>query len=571
MPTSNGPDRCRGNLNCRQFHDGPLPADMTRLYQCCCCDPCRYLRPNAVNNIDKPLPVNYCCHCVPRGILLIFVPDDPENPCCREYMDVMLYFRDVFNASYTGSLFGVTVTATLGRNESDQCVWTIRAERYGAADIVETYVVDHDLITCLEVPTALELSVTGPLNCSGVLILRDIEKAKLPFQEVYPNGPPSPKFIDLSYSPCGNCEQVCSMLCVSGSRHGGQPENVDFEWFDNGDIRGWMHDPGGDAYVETIFLQEDDYGNCQLVFDLEDGEPGEENFEPITLGENCSCAMEEVACAVIDGDTTCFTIRCGICSCWKFHCGTCRCIPKELCVTVVQGMSATRHALSWDGIDSWGDGDLQIHLRDDGEGGCAITVSLYGYDTSDMESPVQCTSESITNMFDPSSEVISFSFQDSVQELLIFGSSLLDNCLRGRCYEATPCNEECGGHPESLTITIRQWTEEGDTSGSPVDCSVSVTVGFWEMADYADNEGVIKYSCGYAGWLQLGGQVIKVELRHSQVFLTMISGSSVTELTSEECNPYLATSDVLLGVHLLEELEMGCLDQSYRAQITVTE
>lgn len=575
MPTSNGPDRCRGNLNCRQFHDGPLPADMTRLYQCCCCDPCRYLRPNNISNIDKPLPVNYCCRCVPRGLLLAFVPDDPDGACCHEHMVVMLYTRgdaqNPFLAMYTESMFGVTVTATLGRNDSDECVWTILIERYGEADVTETYVVDHSEITCLEVPTALEVSVTGPSDCSGVLILRDMEKAKLPFQEVYPNGPPSPKFIDLSYSPCGTCEQVCSMLCVSGSRHGGQSENVDFVWFDNGDLRGWMYDPGGDAYIETIFLQEDEYGNCQLVFDLEDGGPESENFEPITLGDNCSCKMEEVACATIDGDTACFTIRCGICSCWKFHCGTCRCVPRVLCVNLVQGLSVTRHALAWDGVDTWGDGDLQIHLRADDEGGCAITVSLYGYDTSEMESPIQCTHESITNIFDPSSEVITFSFEDSAQELLIFGSSLLGNCLRGKCTEATPCNDECGGHPDSLTITIRQWSEDGDTSGYPTDCSVSFTVGFFETADYSDSEGVIKYSCGYIGYLNVGDQIVTVELRHHQLFLTKIVASEVVELTSEECNPYLASSDVLLGVRLLDELQMGCLDQSYRSQVTVTE
>ena len=585
MPTSHGPDRCRGNLNCRQFHDDALPAEMTSLYQCCCCDPCRYLRPNTTLNTDKHVPVNYCCRCVPRGLLLVFIPDDEENLCCREYMYVMLYTRldadNQFLAMYTGSMFGVTVTATLGRNDSDECVWTILIERYGEADVTETYTVDHSEITCLESPTALEVSVVGPNNCPGTLILRDMEKAKLPFQATYPEGPPDPKFIDLSYNPCGTCEQVCSMLCVSGSRHGGQAESVDFAWFDNGDTRGWIYDPGGDAYLETIFLQEDEYGNCQLVFDLEDGAPENEHFEAITLGENCSCKMEEVACATIDGDTVCLTIRCGICSCWKFHCGTCRCVPRVLCVTLVQGLSASRHALTWDGVDTWGTGDLQIHLRDDGEGGCAITASLYGYDTSELSAPVQCSRESITNMFDPSAEVITFSLEDSVQELIIFGSSLLGNCARGTCNEATPCNDECGGHPDSLTITIRQWAEDGDTSGYPVDCSVSVTVHFWETADYADNDGVIKYSCGYVGWLHLDSPccVVKVELRAGQIFLTtpldLQTGCGITtavvELTSEECNPYMASSDELLGVNLINEQCIGCLDQSYRSQVTVTE
>jgi hypothetical protein len=414
-----------------------------------------------------------------------------------------------------------------------------------------------------------------------------VPRAKLAFvqraEPVYPNN-----FIEL-YAPCGECGQVCSTLCADGQRHAGaDTERVDFEWFeDEGGERGWQYQPPGEDFAERIFLVEDDYGNCTLEPDLE--ETGAEIFTPITidLDQGCSCQLVETFTGEIHNESLGFTVRCGQCTCWEFYCGTCRCVPRILCVVLIEEGGATRYILEWDPDEHrWGtdDGDVRINLQRGEEGGCVIVPDITGYYGLDMEAVMPCAKESITNVFDPASDIVSFAMEDPEIPLMLIGSSLLQDCAKGPCDEATPCNDECGGHPDQLTVTIHEWSEPGDTSGYPVDCSAEVTVHFWQTADYYEAGRGVKYSCGYIGWLRLDDPccLIKVELRAGSVIfytpedLDTEECSAQTqveaELTTEECDPYFADSGELVGEILLSEICMGCADvTAYRSQVTVVE
>ncbi len=287
---SQGPDPCRGNLRCQDFHD-PLGrradaggasvtgtgtgtiSELGGCYNCCCCDPCRFVRPELIT--DEEDERLYCCRCVPRGFYLRFVPDDPNDECCRQVGLPIFNQPDdagAFRTRYEGTLFGVTVLVEVGRvigagtGSELTCGWRITSTLAGSGSGTsgeQTFVIDHDTTTCLYVPIGVDLgTVEGPDGCPGKLILDDIDKARLPFLERDVTADwTDPSFIDISGDPCGDCVQVCSRVCVAGIRHtGGSREHVEFAWFDETPTgtstvadRGWRF-TNSDGDVETLFL-----------------------------------------------------------------------------------------------------------------------------------------------------------------------------------------------------------------------------------------------------------------------------------------------------------------------------
>lgn len=598
--TSQGPDPCRGNLRCAGFHDpaGTLPLGLGSQYQCCCCDPCRFLRPNSSLNTDKPVPTNFCCRCVPRGFSLVFLPDDPENVCCVEFVQPMFFyhpdFEEYYLARYEGSLFGVTVLVELGRDPYGSCVWEVAATKAGKSIYRESFLVDDEEITCLAVPLEVEIATEGPHECDGVLVLEDFAKAKVPYQAI--REPYEPHFIDL-YPPCGECFQVCSRICVRGRRHagdGGEKQFAEFTWFENDDGHGWAYRAPGEDYDERIWLVTDDYGGCWLWPDLEDTGDAE-IFDPVMIDpDGCSCELVESLVANVGGDDPPrITIRCGRCSCWEFYCGNCRCLPKELCVLLIEGLEATRAVLSWDGADyRWGsDGDFLrlVTSADQETAACVITPDIYPpFPTPGRH---QCTPELLTKQYDPDADVLSFVLEDPIGERFLVVSSLMQDCAQSVCEEATPCNLDCGGHPSAVTVHVHQWAEWGDTSAIyPQEANVEAVCHYFQTADYYDETThTIKYSCGYLGWLRLPVStpeweccLIKVEVRNGMVrFYTPTEiteeddcqalALAEVELTTETCDPYFGQSDEYVGGILLDWRCLGCTDQTYRYQVTVTE
>ncbi len=362
MIESHGPDRCRGNLRCRDFHDssGLLPDEISGLYNCCCCDPCRYIRPNVASSTDKPVPDHYCCRCVPRGIMLVFTPVDAQDDCCVEVALPMLHTLDDTNylSVYAGSLFGVDVRIELGRDVYDgTCVWRILATTSESQVLTdEQVIVDHEDVTCLSPPFGFSVLIDGPQGCTegGLLSLGEYAKARLPFRR-RPEEPYHENFQEL-YPPCGECTQVCSDLCVRGTRHDNGPlEQVRFRWFEDAGQRGWRYQAPGNDWFEKLYLKENEYGECVITPDLE--ESGPELFDelPIDLERGCSCEIYEIF-SVPFVEELAFTIRCGVCTCWDWWCGSCRCLPRELCVLIITGVTAQRVVIVWDEENErWGD------------------------------------------------------------------------------------------------------------------------------------------------------------------------------------------------------------------------
>jgi len=596
---SNGPDPHRGNVKCAGFHyaDGTLPDDFGSLYQCCCCDPCRFVRPNTSLNTDKPVALNYCCRCVPRGFVLVFEPDDEQNECCNKFVQPMFYEKlvDSHLAYYRGTLFGVTAVVELGIDEYGYCVWSVTVSGQDIS-FTDSYTVDHDEVTCLSVPVEWEVEIEGPYECTGRLVLSDFAKAKIPYIErIQPYFAPWGNFIEL-YPPCGECLQICSKICVNGVRHlNADSERVEFHWFGGLDEpHGWSYLPPGSDFTERLYLVEGEYGECLIWPALE--EDGEEIFQPaaIDTDRGCSCKLYEILDSDIESENPpVFTVRCGDCSCWDFFCGNCRCLPKEVCVMLIHGTDVERAVLTWNWDDrQWGGPSdfVRLVLDQDDNGLCRITPDIYP--AFDGEHSFSCTPELITKDFDPSADILSFVLEDYERQSWLIVSSLMQDCARAPCTEATPCNVDCGGHPASVTITVHQWRQAGESSNPyPESAIVECTAHYWQTADYyVEGEGV-KYSCGYLGWIVLPYPVnpqgtecciIKVELRNGEVRFSTPLGlpgdtgcaeqlDTMVELTTEECDPYFGQSDVIIGHALFDYRCLGLLDDTTRYQVTITE
>jgi hypothetical protein len=490
------------------------------------------------------------------------------------------------SAVYSGSMFGISVVVDLGLDEYDNCVWHVVATQNDSVIFDQSYEVDHDQVTCLSVPTAMEIAgVEGPTNCFGTLFLDDHRKARLPYLKHEDAEVPEGKFRELGESyegACGECEQVCSRICLHGKRHAhGQVEHAEFKWFDNEMGRGWTYLPPGTSFNERIYLTEDEYGNCILAPALEAS--GNEIFSPIVIDieQGCSCGLDELFATEVDSEIIVSTVRCGNCSCWHFFCGNCRCIPEEICVVVVDEVDATYHLLVWD-VDErrWGaDGDRVRLVLSSAPGKCVVSV-----DMPELYSPFEGTAtfscgppaEVETGEFDPGSEFFSFELNDVSIPLTVFGSSLIPDCVRGKCDEATPCNEECGGHPDQIFVHIHEWSEPGDTSGYPVDCTYDVTLYFWQTADLWEGADLgIKYSCGYVGYLTVGDCLVKFEFRNALLEMLVVGGechqfgqSGEVIMATEECDPYFADSGELIATTLLDCPDS---DGAYRLQVTIIE
>jgi hypothetical protein len=492
-----------------------------------------------------------------------------------------------FFAIYSGSLFGIEVVVDLGLDEYDNCVWHVVATQDDSVIFDQSYEVDHDDVTCLSVPTAMEIAgVEGMTDCVGTLLLDDHRKARLPYLKPEASEVPEGKFRDLDESyegACGECGQVCSRICLHGKRHAnGEVEHAEFSWFDDETGRGWAFVALGSNFTERIYLMEDEYGNCMLVPALEEGS-GNEIFQPIVIDmeQGCSCGLEELFATEVDNEIIASTVRCGNCSCWHFFCGNCRCVPEEICVVVIDEVDATYHLLLWDPDERrWGtDADrIRLVLGSD-QGQCTVSV-----DMAELYSPIEGVAtfscgppaEVETGEFTPDSDFFTFELGEPSIPLTIFGSSLIPDCVRGKCDEATPCNAECGGHPDQLFIHIHEWSEPGDTSGYPVDCSYDVVVYFWQTADLWEGAGLgIKYSCGYVGYLTLGDCLIRFEFRNALLRFIAVgsecaafANEGVVEMATEECDPYFADSGEIIGSVFLDCPDS---DGAYRHRVTITE
>ena len=608
MPTySQGSDRCRPTLGCLDFHDDADTELFGRCQHLCCCNTCLHIRPDS--------QWAHCCRCVPRLIFLRFTPSYPGEECCVSASVPMPYTGthvdqgDDYPVSfYSGSLFGASVTVELGRfpdvaySDTDNCYWHIVATKSGELDVDEYVEIDDDTVSCLTPPDIEIGEIEGPDGCIGTLSLAPYEVDHLPFVmreienfsvegDAYPS-----EFIDL-YPGCGDCTQVCSVLCVYGHKTlGGVVEFAEFHWFDDDpggpstDLsRGWEYTDSTTDVLYTIWLYEDEYGDCTLRFDWEGS--GILDDRTIDGDRGCSCGIKEVVTAKSGDQTIGFTIRCGYCTCWTFYCGTCRCVPRYLCVhTYIDDVYTPNQILTWDpDAFCWtGDGDVTVCLVSGDDGGCELQVTI-GYKTLETTLSRNCGPEHQSasmatggHTFDPNNDIISGAIteydSDGEQLLWIGLSSLVDDCRMGYCTAASPCVDECGSHPTPLTVALHAWNEE---PGYWLDCDLEVEVHYHEGYSW-DGETLTPY-CEYIGFAYVGLQDgtpkwVQVVIANGTITVTTWVGASHVgchgrlheePFITEVCDPYFAdTGEINVGVN---DCCWGISTPITHFQITVSE
>lgn len=581
MPTfTEGPDPCNKSLACLPLHDDP-PELVGNLTRCCCCNTCFSVRPGAPDLIETNW--THCCRCVPRLILLQFIPDDPDEPCCAA-ASVPLTNGGTIDTpfpltTYSGTMFGAAVTVELGRFEAGSgygeiveegdCGWRVVATKPAdSLDVDKYFAIDHTTRSCLDVSGISIGSITGPAGCTGTLSLANYEVAHLPFvlrdniQSTTELGVPyEPEFITL-YPPCGECEEVCSKICVSGNRViSGPVETVEFVWFDDGGgVRGWTYFNESTQEREYIQLVEDAYGECTLAFDWTGSGPIDDQV--IDQDRACSCRMKEVVTASVDLATLGFTIRCGVCTSWNFFCGTCRCVPLTLCAqTYIDDVFTDDIILTWDSsIMAWTDGyDLAIHVEAGDDGGCLLVPYVSGVALS-VTATRDCGDEhqselvgTLGKRYNANNDFISEEFIDVVYDSLVYIriSALIDDCKLGICTDATPCRDACGSHPQVLVVNAEAVNDEDPYAP---DCNISITVYYWEGITDAGSR------CGYTGFEFVGfcPQVegpdlpmwVRADLADGKITFSFTIGSNTgvvcgdeTDIPlSESCVPYLGES-----------------------------
>lgn len=643
MPTieeTHGPDRCRTSLNCPRYHDPAVSLDGKLMHQCCC-NTCISIRPGS--DLIREINYEHCCRCVPRLIHLRFTPAS-NDPCCKAASVPMIFAGpkegEDFVSVYTGSLYGITVTAELGvlsgtasgtiidtgtgTSTSTDCIWRVTATRATGTvvDLEVFYVVDDQTVTCLDVSAIVIGSVEGPNGCDGTLSLANMEAGRLPFirrDDIDPyccgtadivgtgSGTGSArtlesKLIELD-PPCGDCTQVCSVLCLDGSRRlGGASERVEFWWFDNGvNDRGWRREDPIHG-TETIFLVESGSGTatasatstaesvCELDFDWS-GDNGVAN-RAINVDNGCACGIKE---SVVIAIATGFVLRCGVCTYWQFFCGTCRCVPLTLCAQVYSNNTFVPNVLldwdeptrCWTGNAEVGTGspvgtssvvqEVKVCIGPDDSGGCILTATIGGEQVGD---PVarDCGTERISGEFDPSSDFISATFEESTADdyTWMIIQSQTDECTTGGC-DATGCSNECGSDPDVLTLTvIGENLEPGTFPG----CSIQMDIHRWEVLTITGTD--LTSQCGYTGVKFIGvcdgepkwviANLIAGEL--TLAFRQGAVGNACNAMESlfadeETCDPYLWDSGVI-GTGLTECC-MSCDEPITQFQIVITE
>ena len=613
MPTfTEGPDPCRKSLNCLELHDDP-PVITGNLTNCCCCNTCFSVRPGAPDLIDTNH--THCCRCVPRLIFLQFIPYDEDDPCCVAASVPMINGgtgtsdTDWPITTYSASIFGASVTVELGRFdagsgygtivEDGDCAWRVVATKAEDGLAVDEYFpIDHDTRSCLDV-SGIEIgSITGPTGCTGTLQLVNYDVAHLPFvlREDVPSVteaglPDEPEFITLD-PPCGECGEVCSKICVSGSRIiSGLNEYVEFIWDEYSEDNRWSYYNEATEETEYITLYEDAYGNCTLDFSWIGSEPiADQAIDPETA---CSCRMKEVVTASVGNNSLGFTIRCGVCTSWNFFCGTCRCVPLYLCAqTYIDNVFVRNQTLEWDASEmAWTDGydGLAIHLEGGTDGGCVLVPYVDGT-ALDSTAIRDCGDEhqsdfvaALGKRYDAGNDVISAEFTDFVYDSLVHirVSSLLEDCKLGSC---GPCLNECGSAPPVLIVNVEGVNEDGPDPAYWTTCDLTVTVYYWQSITWTGVE--IEFECGYTGFYFVGDCEqgvgpsplpvwVRVDLVDGNISFQGSTGSgpflpcSDSQLLDESCDPYLGTTDwIELG---LEPCCWACEGSISKYRITVTE
>lgn len=557
---SDGPDQFRSHIKCKDFHTAEPPARDGHPDYCCCCNPCLYVRPGA-DNLDSA-QFNHCCRCVPRVLFMTFTPSSADD-CCKILTTPIfpeLVLADdgtdrawhEFNASMNGKAISIKV-GPLGE-VYNECVWKLTVTGYGI-DLDEDYEIDHVDNTCFELPNITIENFEGIDGCLGTISFSPWESVKIPFikrdlDEEYEDE----QFIDID-PPCGDCTQICNVICVKGTRKGSQTDanRVEFVYdeeltYANGKHT-WLYESRQGP--EYIYLEENYYGQCEMSFHFKGGDLEDEDYDSIVI-ENCACQMDVSHTAQIGPSSSiAISIHCGTCGCWRHICETCRCAPEKICVVgLANGTAISGVILTWDpdnfewsGVDSYGRG-IVVGLGRDHYGACIVSGTYDG--ESIFGDPV---------FLNECGELFTFEMHGEPQDAsnnfgVLIGSALAPDCDLGTCSGATPCVAECGSHPSSVTVSLLGDNRVGEPGFEDEMCEAEVTLSYYEV--WAPTGGIPESDCGYIGWIEYEDCVVKVELNNGVLSMgdaevdgygpaPGAGGTDNYTLQSESCNPYSAS------------------------------
>lgn len=528
---SDGPDRHRGGNQCDAQHDGVREGhDST----CCCCDPCRHIRPH------NSRVQNSCCRCVPRIICMKFIPDDVSNACCRpiglplfptfargrrpiqvfnpatgqmEIVMVEVYWDE--QVVYTGTISGITATLMIHRPfENGPCFWRVTSSS-GYVSVDDQIEIDHVNVTCLSVPAVAISGVTDAHGCVGTITFSNYDAVKLPFHHNLPSTS-EPEMVTPINPQC-DCLSVPKFLCVDGIRHAGEErEQVVFTWNEALGDR-WEYcpciPPGVNGTCDTLLLREriylrgDSYGNCYLEFDFEQTGPWTNDWASPqnTLGddiheirdgmvpiESCGCNIHAHS---FTPDNTRFVnisaTALNECGCWKYACSKCRCVPTRIClIGEIDGVVVSGEAV-WNG-NGWALGGILISLGKDKCGDCVLFASGTFSVPFEPSSPIACgefLAGEVFSKYDP--------YQPQVFNQLWISASVC-SCIISPC--GICAEERCGGPPEVIYYEIETYSigVDGQPFGYET-CNITIALNYFQRF-YASGGQEHSIICGYVGY-----------------------------------------------------------------------
>lgn len=551
-------------------------------------------------------------------------------------------FQEVIR--YTGSIVGHAITIYMsngaigGYDASDYitCRWTIQIPSLGIDQEIE---IDHTTVTCLGVP---EISVTGVAaydGCVGTISLINYATVKVPFRTKYTPGETEQESITVPF-PYGytleGCDSLPRYICVS-KRHNRInrvrspriPWEIewarDFAWdeefeprFDEDEqewiIGRWKHIPADTtAFVQHLYLIQDLYGVTYLQPDFESpgGTNGDgETYQRVELSD-CGCNFKildvrpvvdpsppEIPGQSLSTDLLGIDYRGGACGCWDYYCGKRRCVPQCLCGFLYVNNTLYKDILfTWSnalkcwvasgGVDLDGYAmpfDLSICLERNEAGECQLSVTYEDY----IITPV--TIGDTNTVLSGSLQGTNYAGDDFFA--LNFTTAFDCECkLLFTCVTATPCNTDCGSHPEVLYLTLRGWSEATDIPPPPVTGSCTTEIALVYNQSVVVTGSAVLFVCGYVGYKIVSSTriddilgpvteqfLIKVTLSLGTLRITRtlasdpegLLGSLVEShnLDTETCDPYAGYYGVEFGLRNCFFGDTSIIWHRWEAEIT---
>jgi len=500
--------------------------------------------------------------------------------------DVVLYAGSIVGHAITIYILSSALDGYSYPGEYDTgCSWTISIPSLG---IQESIGIDHTEVTCLGVPAVSITGVTAYEGCVGTVSLSNYATVKVPFRARW-NGYSATESLTVPF-PDGFSHSLCDdlprFICVTKKRNRQNtdwssrvrspriPWEIEFhrafrwdedfvpvladkgtayEYSDDEWILGrWTHTPEDEtAFVQHLWLIQDYYGECFIQPDFESPSGAllfsEETYSRVPLS-SCGCDFKildvrpvvdpsppELPGQSLSTDLLGIDYRGGACGCWDYYCGKRRCAPRCLCGFLYVNNTLYKDILfTWSnaqkcwvasgGVDLDGYAmpfDLSICMTQSETGECQLSVTHEDYSIA----PV---------IIGDLNTVLSGTLQGSNyagDDIFILSFTTAFDCECKQlftCVTATPCNTDCGSHPEVLYLTLRGWSEATDIPPPPTTGSCTTDITLIYNQSVVVTGSTVLFVCGYIGY-------------------KVVSSTSYDQFNTPTTEQYLITATLSLG------------------------